>query len=151
MDLLEARSVDYYFDREDVDLQLADEQHDHLKVVHCIENGLAACTHLLGIITEHTKDSWWVPYEIGSATGRQRECAHLIDGEVDELPSYIQAAEILPDQAALQKWLPKDPKSGFHINASDIMEALLGGHKGLESGTPSFVPAKRALDELAFY
>jgi len=58
---LKASNVDYYFDENDEELQLADEQDDDLKVVGCIENGIERCSHLLGIITEHTKDSWWVP------------------------------------------------------------------------------------------
>lgn len=48
-DALKASSVDYYFDENDEDLQLADEEGDDLMVVQCIEKGLAACTHLLGI------------------------------------------------------------------------------------------------------
>lgn len=78
---LRASKVDYYFDEDDEELQIADEQNDHVKVANCIENGLESCTHLLGIITNHTKGSWWVPYEIGSARGRGRDCAHLIDQE----------------------------------------------------------------------
>lgn len=104
---LGASKVDYYFDEDDEEPQLADEEKDHLTVVRSIEAGLTACTHLLGIITENTKGSWWVPYEIGSATGRRQSCAHLIDGDVDTLPSYIRAATILPDRQALRDWLPK--------------------------------------------
>src|SRR5207302_2068827 len=88
---LKASKVDYYFDQNDKELQLADEQNDDVKVVRCIENGIEVCSHLLGIITENTKNSWWVPYEIGRATGRERKCAHLIDKEVEKLPSYIKA------------------------------------------------------------
>ena len=51
---LKASKVDYYFDENDEELQLADEQNDHLKVVRCIENGIEVCSHLLGIITENT-------------------------------------------------------------------------------------------------
>src|SRR5438477_7977751 len=72
---LKASRVDYYFDEDDEELQLADENNDHVKVANCIENGLESCTHLLGIITDNTKGSWWVPYEIGSARGRGRDCA----------------------------------------------------------------------------
>lgn len=89
-------------------LQLADEEGDHLMVVQCIEKGLAACTHLLGIITENTRESWWVPYEIGSATGRARDCAHLIDKEVSKLPSYVKAARILTNREMMRDWLPSE-------------------------------------------
>ena len=80
---LEASNVDYYFDENDEELQLADEQNDHLKVVRCIENEIKVCSHLLGIVRKSTRESWWVPYEIGSATGHRRDCAHLNDREVN--------------------------------------------------------------------
>src|SRR5947209_1982984 len=102
---LQASNVDYYFDQNDKELQLGDEQNDDLKVVRCIENGIEVCSHLLGIVTENTKDSWWVPYEIGSANGRERVCAHLIDRQVSELPSYIRAARVLTSRAELRDWL----------------------------------------------
>jgi hypothetical protein len=71
-DALRASRIDYYLDEDDEELQIADEQEKHTIVVQRIEAGLAACTHLMGIITQNTKDSWWVPYEIGSAKGHDR-------------------------------------------------------------------------------
>jgi hypothetical protein len=109
---LKASNVDYYFDENDEELQLADEKDDHLKVVRCIEHGIEVCSHLLGIITEDTKGSWWVHYEIGRATGRTRRCAHLIDEEVERLPSYIKAAEILTNRKELRNWLPRRVREG---------------------------------------
>lgn len=147
-DALKASSVDYYFDENDDELQLADEQGDHLKVVECIEKGLIACTHLLGIVTENTKNSWWVPYEIGSATGRGQNCAHLIASEVAKLPSYIKAARILVNREELRGWLPSDTKKS--ARASDFIVEF---NKALAFGYdyPSFLPSKRTANELTFY
>jgi len=36
-----------------------------------LRSKLNECTHLLAIITNNTKFSWWVPFEIGLATERQ--------------------------------------------------------------------------------
>ena len=145
--MLKASKVDYYFDEDDKQLRLADEEGDHLKVVQCIKNGLEVCTHLLGIITEHTKDSWWVPYEIGRATGRDRNCAHLIDKDVSELPSYIKAAKVIANRAELQKWLPAE-------NAKRSIES----HVRVElnkaialTDCPPFIPTNRKMDDLSFY
>jgi hypothetical protein len=145
---LQASKVDYYFDENDADLQLADEQGDHLKVVQCIENGLKACSHLLGIITENTKNSWWVRFEIGSATGRAQDCAHLIDEKVMKLPSYIKAGKILADREEMRKWLPSETvktarASSIIIELSKIL-AVAGDY-------PSFLPSKRTINDLAFY
>lgn len=141
---LEASEVDYYFDENDEQLQLADEQNDDLKIVRCIENGIEVCSHLLGIITENTCQSWWVPYEIGSATGRKRGFAHLIDKEVNKLPSYMKAAKILANREELRKWLPSEANetSGFIELARRIAELL---------DYPDFVPADRSVNELTFY
>src|SRR2546421_12433050 len=74
--------VDIYFDEKDRLLKQAADLDDEEKIVTCIEAGLDNCTHLLGVITENTKRSWWVPYEIGGAAGRHRTCAPLITEEV---------------------------------------------------------------------
>lgn len=144
---LEVSNVDYYFDEKDEELQLADEEGDHLKVVQCIKDGLEVCTHLLGIITENTKDSWWVPYEIGRGTGRDRACAHLIDKEVSELPSYIKAAKILVNRAALREWLPVN-----HEKKAIASRMIVELSKTIAmTEYPSFIPNSRTVDDLTFY
>ncbi len=145
---LEASQVDYYFDENDVELQLADEQGDHLKVVQCIENGLAVCSHLLGMITENTKDSWWVPYEIGSATGRGQDCAHLVDREVAQLPSCIKAARILANREELREWLPSETAKTASASGS-ITERLIRLMAACDY--LSFIPTNRQISDLTFY
>lgn len=141
--------VDIYFDEQDTDLQLADERNDHPKVVECIDAGLVACTHLLGIITENTKDSWWVPYEIGGARGRKRICAHLIDKEVKSLPSYIQAEMVLADKSELKTWLPtRFVKSASNANPFEVLLETIS--KAIIT-YPSFVSENRAKSDLTFY
>jgi hypothetical protein len=142
--LLKGLRIDYYFDEGDEDLRLADQRQDHTKVVDRIEAGLKRCSHLLGVLTQNTRTSWWVPYEIGGATGRQRHCAHLIDGEVDTLPSYIQAATILPDRDSLQNWLPKGTSRPFP-ELRDLIEK-----SAMARDYPEFVPASRKISELRF-
>lgn len=142
-DALRVSRVDYYFDEEDDELQLADKGQEHVKVVGRIEAGLAACTHLLGLITKNTRESWWVPYEIGGASGRGRQCAHLIDGEVCTLPSYIQAATILAGRQDLRSWLPKTPRRQSAI--FNLTETLLAACEHL-----TFVPENRSVDDLNF-
>jgi TIR domain len=143
--------IDVYFDEKDAALQLADANDDHLNVVRCIEDGLSNCTHLLGIITENTKKSWWVPYEIGGATGRQRACAHLIDGQVKNLPSYVKAATILADRGALTDWLSNIPiKKTARVET--IIERLNRtiNFSTAESMELDFLPAKRAGSDITY-
>lgn len=143
---LAAMEIDYYLDAEDVDLQLAGGLNDHQKVVACIESGLETCTHLLGIITENTKHSWWVPYEIGSATGRGRKHGLLLDKDVDELPSYIKAGKLLVDHDDLQDWL--HDLLGAH-DSEQRLRAALGGEK-IQLQRPGFIPETRSKRDLTF-
>jgi len=40
---------------------------------------LQRCTHLVAVISESTRQSWWVPFEIGIATEREYPLATLAD------------------------------------------------------------------------
>jgi hypothetical protein len=143
--------IDIYFDENDKALQLADEMGNHEKVVECIENGIAHSTVLLGIITENTKDSWWVPYEIGSANGRGKLHAHLITKEVERLPSYIKASTILPSLKSLDEWLPNHTRSKLGstgILLERMNRELRGNYK---SASIDPVPMHRSIGDLNFY
>lgn len=149
--MVEDLGINVYFDENDEALQLADEQKDHEKVVECIENGISHSTALLGIITENTKDSWWVPYEIGSATGHAKPHAHLITKEVDILPSYIQASTILPSVEALDAWLTKHAKSNLS-KLEFLLESLGRSARGYhKSASVDPVPMSRSISDLSFY
>jgi len=143
--------IDIYFDENDDVLQLADEQNNHEKVVACIEDGIARSTTLLGIITENTKQSWWVPYEIGSANGHSKPHAHLITKEVSYLPSYIKASTILTSVDSLDEWLLKYARSKLGSTGilMERMNRVLSGHYKSASIDP--VPMHRSITELSFY
>jgi hypothetical protein len=50
---------------------------------------MARCTQLLAIISQLTQQSWWVPWEIGVATEKERPLASFVS-EQAKLPSYLQ-------------------------------------------------------------
>jgi hypothetical protein len=58
--------VDIYLSESDEHLQEALRKGDHEKIVQYIEVGIASSTHLLGILSNRTKGSWWVPFRIWS-------------------------------------------------------------------------------------
>ena len=61
---LSGRGVTAYLDLLDTDLQQVDNVHgDDPKK-------LDACTHLMALVSSTTAESWWVPFEIGVATGQ---------------------------------------------------------------------------------
>jgi hypothetical protein len=95
---LTSMRLDIYFDEHDQCIKNLSGQTQDERVVRCIEAGLDGSSHLLGLISKNTKESWWVPYEIGGAAGRRHGCAHLVSAEVQRLPAYIKAARLLLDQ-----------------------------------------------------
>src|SRR5258708_5435074 len=50
---------------------------------------LEECTQLLAVMTQRTKVSWWVPWEIGVATEKRRFLASYVEDLVDP-PEYLR-------------------------------------------------------------
>jgi len=99
--------VDIYFDEEDELLTAAARRGDAEALVTCIEDGLDKCTHLLGLVTSNSlgSKSWWIPYEIGGATGRQKECVHLVEVSLDRVPEFVKISRTLNDLIDLRRWV----------------------------------------------
>lgn len=141
---LVALEVNIYFDERDDCLRAAAASGDDLAVVKCIEDGLDRCSHLLGLITEQTLPSWWVPYEIGGAAGRKRRCAHLVRNKVTRLPSFIKAAEVLLDFDDLVRWVgqPGTERDRILQKVASFRAAQL---------VESYVPGERHSSEISYY
>ena len=65
--LTEQLDVDIYLDLFDSELREAVSVENDAKIVASVINGLKLSQVLLCIITDKTRLSWWVPYEIGMA------------------------------------------------------------------------------------
>jgi TIR domain len=97
--------VDIYFDEDDYGLSSAASVSDHNKVVDFIELGIATSTHILGVVSNSTRESWWVPYEIGAA--RQNvvmQVAYVVLDDVKLLPSYFQISKRILSDDELKNW-----------------------------------------------
>lgn len=82
--------IDVYLDDCDHNLQKAVAANNSEGIVACIENGLNWSTHILVLITENTRMSWWVPYETGYAKKGGKGIASLLLKEADEFPDYLK-------------------------------------------------------------
>ena len=142
---LQALSIDIYFDEHDEALQEASMQRDHHTMVHCIEQGLQHSTHLLGLITQNTKNSWWVPYEIGGAMARNKECAYLVLRDIAEVPAYIRIQKLLLDQRDLAEWV-----ASMAGRSKDELMDQLKKHSS-KNGFDQLLPCLRKAEELSFY
>ena len=137
--------VNIYFDERDPVLQTAAASEDDKAIVDCINDGLDKSTHLLGLITTNTFKSWWVPYEIGGANGRERKCGHLVAKDVTELPSYVKVAPLLLDIDDLAGWVSK--KSTLYKK-----EKIKGSITPLNKMViASYIPEYRSSANIMFY
>lgn len=96
--------VDIYFDEQDTELEAAVAANSDKGIVECLERGLDFSTHLLGVLSPNTKDSWWVPFEIGSARRKKAEVGYILIKDVDDLPSYLKIATLVKNQDELKNW-----------------------------------------------
>jgi hypothetical protein len=130
-------SVDIYFDEMDDCLRRAGS--DDVGVVSCINAGLDNSSHLLGVISQNTKGSWWVPYEIGGAMGQKKECAHLISRDVDAVPAYIKAGKVILDKYDLTNWIASIRGSSREALFETMRKSEnYGGASGLDAVLPDF-------------
>ncbi|MGP1520936.1 MAG: toll/interleukin-1 receptor domain-containing protein [Treponema sp.] len=60
-----------------------------------IESQIKLSTDLLIIITKNTKESWWVPFEIGLSTAYDIRIASLFFKNASSLPSFIRKWPII--------------------------------------------------------
>lgn len=99
--------VAVYLDAMDKRLGMAVSSNDDGAIVERIEEGVQQSTHLIGVISNATKGSWWVPFEIGAVRtirGGDSISALILD-EVDDLPSFIKVATVLETAPELTQWL----------------------------------------------
>ncbi|MCW5775356.1 MAG: toll/interleukin-1 receptor domain-containing protein [Phycisphaeraceae bacterium] len=82
-DRLRTNRADVYLDVIDTSKPRGEDLTEYLR------ERLAQCTHLMAVVSEVTKVSWWVPWEIGVATERRYPLATFAAGRCD-LPEYLR-------------------------------------------------------------
>ena len=88
--LMEVVGVNIYLDIWDEDLQAATKTENDRLVVDSIKEGLECSTHLLCLISDKTRLSWWVPYEIGIADNKNISIASLKLKSINDIPSFLK-------------------------------------------------------------
>lgn len=128
--LLEGLGVHYWFDHEDEDtrraaaLGMAGDQ----ALVHAIERGIKHSSCVLGLLSDNTRGSWWVPYEIGASRALGRSVSFLVLASIrgmDALPEYVRLAANYWSVDELIRWAAS--LQGGHINAltAPVSERLI--------------------------
>ena len=64
---------------------------------------IRACTHLMALVTDATRNSWWVPFEVGVAREAPRRITSY-DNSSQSLPEFLKEWPILRTQSDLDKF-----------------------------------------------
>lgn len=93
--LMNDMGVDIYLDIYDEELQEAADVDNDKKIVEMIERGINTSSHLLCLISDRTKLSWWVPYEVATAKCGKKKIASLKLNTTEDIPSFLKIEEVL--------------------------------------------------------
>ncbi|WP_257140728.1 toll/interleukin-1 receptor domain-containing protein [Bacillus wiedmannii] len=96
--------LDIYLDIYDSELQRAVSSGDDKAITQCIENGINASTDILCIVSETTKRSWWVPFEIGYGKRAEKSVSTLLLKDVIGIPSYLAITNLIQGTKKLNQY-----------------------------------------------
>jgi len=113
---LERQGVPTYQDHFDPTLDRA--RHITAKLVAAIRS----CTHLMALVTEATRESWWVPFEIGVAREASRRIA-TYQSSVSALPEYLEEWPVLRSDGDLDRFAAAYHKDAASEPSGDMLKA----------------------------
>lgn len=93
--LTDIADINIYLDLNDCELREAVSRDNDEKIVNSIMTGLGYSTHLLCLISDKTRLSWWVPYEIGFSAKKEMSITSLKLKTIDDIPSYLKINKVL--------------------------------------------------------
>ncbi|MBL8024810.1 MAG: toll/interleukin-1 receptor domain-containing protein [Fibrobacteres bacterium] len=94
-----------YIDLHDEELQRAVDEMNSKTITECIEKGLVKSSHIICLISNATRKSWWVPFEIGYAKKAGARVLTLkLKGEF-ELPEYLKISKMILGTKGLNRYL----------------------------------------------
>lgn len=103
--LMNEIDVDIYLDINDCDLKESLILKDNKKIVDSIKIGLECSTHLLCLVSDKTRLSWWVPYEIGYADKKNIDIATLKLSSTDDIPEYLKINKTIYNKEQFAEYL----------------------------------------------
>lgn len=108
--LMKEVGVNIYLDTQDCELKEAVSENNDKKIVKSIKTGLECSTHLLCLISDKTRLSWWVPYEIGYAEKKEIDIASLKLKTIneDDIPSFLKVKNVLYDRNDFNEYVSKE-------------------------------------------
>ncbi|MER9001167.1 MAG: toll/interleukin-1 receptor domain-containing protein [Mesorhizobium sp.] len=102
---LRAGGLDVYLDVIDAQLRKGGPE-----LADYIRDQLAQCTQLLAVISAKTQASWWVPWEIGVATEKERFLASFV-ADNSQVPEYLLKWPYLRTSMDLDKYISESKRA----------------------------------------
>jgi hypothetical protein len=81
-----------------------DRQVGAANVTALIVKRLNDCTNLLALVTQNTRGSWWVPFEVGVARQAPRIITSYTNLAQGELPEFLTEWPVLRGESAIDKF-----------------------------------------------
>jgi len=95
---LKRNSISTYLDVLDAESNSTD------NITEVITKNIVSCSHMIALVSDRTKSSWWVPFEIGEATISDRRIASFKVGD-STLPEYLSKWPIMTKDRHLQDFI----------------------------------------------
>lgn len=111
--LMDKLDVDIYLDIYDPVLQEAVSVENDAKIVDSITTGLKMSDILLCIVSDKTKLSWWVPYEIGIADHSGLKIASIRTKTINDFPSFLKTKATINKLSELVSFINKSRKHAY--------------------------------------
>ena len=108
---------------------------DGRELTEHIKQNLNECTDIIVVMSEATKTSWWVPFEIGMSAQVDMPTASFLKGNV-EMPSYLSYWPRLKTESDVDKYVAVREKTRQIIN---------------EQCTHTYFADRKATETRAFY
>jgi len=107
-DYLISAGLDVYFDEYDRDLKIHNESENPKAVTSAICRGINNSSHMLVLISPHTIDSKWVPFEVGYGYDKTDLAVLTLKGiPKGTLPGYVRTAPVVRDIDDLNKLIAR--------------------------------------------
>ena len=85
---------------------------------------------MLCIISDKTRLSWWVPYEIGVADNLGIRIASIKTKDIDDFPSFLKTKVTLNNLSELIELISKSKRYGVLFYSEESLDSVRQGDVG---------------------
>ncbi|MGL5488572.1 toll/interleukin-1 receptor domain-containing protein [Aeromonas veronii] len=128
--------IECYLDVIDPNLVKGEEIADYVR------EELDKCSHLLAIVSNATKGSWWVPWEIGVATEKDYPLASF--GTHIDLPEFLMKWPYMKSLADLEKYAETVKQTYSPLSVMGLESYKTGSVSNRASSTKQFYRTLRS-------